>query len=242
MTLTVFAGGLLVSLSPALALFTLVVCRDNQLLIFSIGGAFFWLCGILLASLWWYVIPLHDMLWFAVLCSVFFQEAVRALSCFLMEIVDWKMEKHGLQHEVPNRLLVSMAIGLGCAVVYVLVNYASLLSESTGPGALFSPSCPGMSLFMVSSLLAFEFLIMHIAFSVIAFESYRWRKWHYVAYLWVAHYSASFMTMLNDPKASCVGAILGVGVVMLATVAVAIRVVLISPALLRTTASASSRR
>ena len=102
--------------------------------------------------------------------------------------------------------MVSLSIGLGSGTVYVLVTFVPILWESMGPGALFTDSCPRVSLFMISgtsqtnifslmmlAALALAFLLLHIILSVAAFEAYRLRKWHYAIAVWVVHYAASFL-------------------------------------------------
>jgi len=50
-----FFGCIFVTFGPALALFLLTIAQNNQLIILTIGGSFFWLISILFSSLWWFI-------------------------------------------------------------------------------------------------------------------------------------------------------------------------------------------
>ncbi|KAH3759372.1 gamma-secretase subunit Aph-1 [Pelomyxa schiedti] len=233
MTWVVFVGGLVVSFAPAVAVFVGLVIRDPQLIILTIGGAFVWLVGVLFSSMMWYLLPGKDVYWASIIYAVMFQELVRLGFCLLYMLIERRLERMGLSKEFPNRLLVSVALGLGSGVVYVLVTYVTILWESIGPGALFCDSCSRVSLFMINGAIAAAFLILHILLSLIAFEAYCRRKWLFVAAVWISHYAASFSTLLNGTNGSCIAAVLVVYSIDVIVCGLAVLVLRSSPLLIK---------
>ena len=60
MTFSMFLGCALIAFSPVVALYMLWVSRSGLLVILSIGSAFFWLVGMLVASIAWFIlVPLR---------------------------------------------------------------------------------------------------------------------------------------------------------------------------------------
>jgi len=223
MTYVLFTGGLFVAFGPAIALFLLVVLRSNQLIILTIGGSFFWLLSILLSSLWWFIIPpLRSSWWWVLPFSVFFQEIVRY---GFYRVYSWgfraptdprpqlpnqqgpNQRLHSLT-ERPNQIAASLAVGLGAGVTYALVMYISILWDGSGPGTLFSPACPTVSLYIVSAFLALFFVMLHIFQSIIAFEAFRLKSYLKMAVVWGSHLLASLLSLSNLEGGSCVGSTL----------------------------------
>eukprot|EP00727_Mastigamoeba_balamuthi_P010019 m51a1_g564 hypothetical protein (239) ;mRNA; f:501483-502679 len=211
MTYTAFFGDLFISLSPVVALFFLVVIRDHRLTILTIGGAFFWMLGILLSSMWWYIVaPMQGKAWFALLFSVAIQEAVRAAFVYLYMWVERRIEELRHDKEFPNRLLVSFSTGVGTANAYVLVMYLPVMWEAKGAATLFSSACPSSSLFSINAVLALEFSLLHVLMMVVAFEAYAERRVWLMITLFLTHYAASMLTLINSESGSCVASILSV--------------------------------
>jgi len=227
-----FFACLFVTFGPAIALFLLIVSRSNQLIILTIGGSFFWLISILFSSFWWYIIPpLREYYWWVVIWSVAFQEVVRYL---FYRVYAWGFRSHaenppqllnqqGPNHrlhsltERPNQIAAALAVGLGAGIAYALVMYTSILWDATGPGTLFSPACPKISLFMTSSLLALLFLSLHVFQSIIAFEGFRLKSYPKLAVVWGSHLLASLLSLANLPGGSCAGSLVPIFLVSAAT-------------------------
>jgi len=228
MTYVVFFGSLFVTFGPALALFLVVISRSNQLIIISIGGSFFWLLSILLASIWWYIIPpLREAYWFVIPFSVFFQELGRYV---FYRLYTWAFFRHQEQHRErvaanprlqslsakPDNIAASVAVGVGSGVTYALVMYTSVLWEAMGPGSLFSPACPGTSLFIISAIIALGFVLLHIFQSIIAFEAFRLKSKPRMAVVWSSHLAASLLSLANLPGGSCAGSIVPIYLIVAA--------------------------
>jgi len=228
MTYVLFFGCLFVTFGPAFALFWLVVTRSNQLIILTIGGAFFWLLSILLSSVWWFIIsPLRTSYWWVVPFSVLFQEAVRY---GLYRVYAWgfrapvdraadanvNQRLHSLT-ERPNQIAAALAIGLGSGITYALVMYASILWDATGPGASFSPACPKTSLFMVSSVLASCLILLHVFQSIIAFEAFGMKSFPRMGVVWASHLVTSLLSLANLPGGACAGSLIPIIGVTIAT-------------------------
>jgi len=89
--------------------------------------------------------------------------------------------------------------------------YVSVLWEATGPGTVFSPSCPSTNLFIISALLALLFSLMHVFLSLLLFEAYRTKNNRHIAMGWVAHFAISLLTMANLKGGYCVGSVAPIG-------------------------------
>ena len=158
MTNNAFVGQLFVSISPVLAIFIMGVVPNNRMLIISIGGAFSWMFSALLSSALWYAVgPLEDDPWFTILVSTIVQEAVRIGFYYLLKWFQSKTIQLTKANEFPNPLLMGLAVGVGTGLAYVLVLIFPVLWPSKGPGAVFSQSCPSVSLF---TLVAVQGMLM----------------------------------------------------------------------------------
>ncbi|KYQ92067.1 gamma-secretase subunit Aph-1 [Tieghemostelium lacteum] len=107
----------------------------------------------------------------------------------------------------PNHTLSSAAIGTGSGLTYGFVMFGSILWDATGPGTLFSPACPSTNLFMVSAILTMCIILLHICNSVLAFQGYRSKQYHIVAFVLLTHFIVSYLTLLNQPERNCVGSL-----------------------------------
>ncbi|KAK5576476.1 hypothetical protein RB653_007620 [Dictyostelium firmibasis] len=120
----------------------------------------------------------------------------------------------------PNHTLSSAAIGVGSGVAYGFIMFGSILWESTGPGTLFSPACPTVNLFMLSSIITLFMTLLHVVYNVLAFQGYRSKKYHLVAFVIITHFVTTYLTLLNLPTktTSCFGSVFTVGVITLFSV------------------------
>jgi len=119
-----FFGCLFIALAPPTAIFSLVISQNPRLIILTIGGSFFWLLSILIASVWWSIIaPLQNVYYWIIPWSVLFQEAIRF--AFFFYKLYTKAEKgfvakrtqqtaHLTTH--PDELKASLALGLGIGI------------------------------------------------------------------------------------------------------------------------------
>jgi anterior pharynx defective protein 1 len=233
MTLVLLAGSLLITFSPALALFILIITRSSQLVILSLGSAFFWLISILLTSIFWYIIPpLKTTYAFIIPFSVLFQEVFRWLFWL---IYDKAYNRGALANDPskPSNFLASLAIGWGIGTASALILFASVVWHGSGPGFLPAPACPSLSLFYLSALTALLFTLLHMALSVLAFDAYTRRVWWRVAFVVLAHLTASYLTLLNEAGGSCYAALFSILGVVLVTAVILWRTVVTENTLLR---------
>jgi len=206
----VFFGCLLIAFSPSFAVFMWLIASSPRLVILTIGSSFFWLLSILLASMWWYVIPpLRTIFFWTIPWSVFFQELFR----FLFFKLYTKAEKGFIRKNQTTRLTThpdnfkaALAFGLGSGITHSLVTYIAILWEALGPGSYFSPSCPNLSLFTLSALYSLCFTIYHLLWSLVAFDGFRERNFFKMGAVVACHLVASFLTMLN--LVSCIPSII----------------------------------
>ena len=73
-----FSGVLAAAFAPYAVLIVTVVAKQPELVILTIGAAFVWLCAILvIAIIWWALVPFRDELWLLVLYGGILQELSR---------------------------------------------------------------------------------------------------------------------------------------------------------------------
>lgn len=197
MGLLLFFGCLLIVFGPPLAIFIINVQHQAILVLFAIGGTFFWLLSILLsAALWYSISPLRTVFFVTIPVLVLLQEGSRWVFFKLYE----KVEKILFTSETKANvhfLAVALAGGLGYAICYSLVMYTGILAESAGPGATFVKSCGAVPVFLLSALLCLCFELLHICFGILTFVGYRKKAYWMIGFVIVAHLAASLVTILN---------------------------------------------
>jgi len=224
MGLSMFFGCIFIAYSPAFAIFLFGIMGSPRLVILCIGSAFFWLLGILFSSIWWFIIPpLRTAFFWTIPWSVFFQELFRFLFFYLYV----RAEKGFVRaHQTarltthPDDLRASLALGLGSGVTHSMVTYLSILWDATGPGTYFSPSCPSVSLFLISALLSFCFILFHVLWSIVAFEGFREKNYKKMGGVVACHLVASLLTLLNLPGGSCVASVILLFLLLIASAVV----------------------
>jgi len=221
-----FFGCLFIALSPAVAVFVLVVAKSPRLIILTIGSSFFWLISILLASIWWKIIsPFQSVYYWIIPWSVLFQELIR----FAFYKLYMKAEKgfvakrsqqtaHLTTH--PDELKASLALGLGMGLTHSFITYVTVLWEAIGPASSFSPACPNVNLFLTSALLSLCFILLNVFWTIISFDGFRRRSWLKMGGVVGSHLIASFLTLLNVKGGSCYTAII-LEFILLAVVGIA---------------------
>jgi len=219
----------LIAFGPAIAIFIFVLSKSPQLVIISIGSSFFWLLSLLVAAIWWYIIPpLRDIFFWIIPWTIFFQEGARILFFKLYTKGEKGLVRTAKTAQLtshPDHLKVALAFGFGSGVTHSFITYVSVLWDSLGPGTAFSPSCPTVSLFLLSALYSLFFILFHIFWAVLSFDAYRKSNWKMIGAVAGSHLVASLLTMLNLPGASCFAALfllfallVGVGIWTLQTV------------------------
>lgn len=159
MTAATFFACALSAYSPAIAIFSLHTSRYPQLVIISLFSAFFWLLAALLSSgIWLGIRQAIDSLPLTIFYSVLVQEIFRWL--YIRSLLRAEQGLHKASHEPDspyNRVRYALASGLGFGLISGMVSYVSLLSSAWGPGQLFLPSCPQVSLYYIAGTI----ILMH---------------------------------------------------------------------------------
>jgi len=79
-----------------------------------------------------------------------------------------------------------------------LVTYITLLSHSIGPGVIMCQSCPNVSLYFVSAINTCIFILLNIAWMIIAFASYGTpKKYTHIAWIIMSHLGASYAVCIS---------------------------------------------
>ena len=69
----------------------------------------------------------------------------------------------------------ALAGAVGFGGINALLIYGSVIAEAAGPGTLFTPHCEAMSVFVVASVYAFLWSLLHPLLMLIAFDGFRRR-------------------------------------------------------------------
>ncbi|KAJ1564484.1 gamma secretase complex protein, partial [Nowakowskiella sp. JEL0078] len=168
MPLLAFVGNALTAFGPALAVFFLYVRKAPQNVILALTAAFFWLVGVLLASLAWFA-GAKGILGMGV--AVVFQELMRAFFYWLYG----KMEKSldawsDTPHSKLNRPTHAFMIGYGMGLASSVVLYVGSLAESIGSGTMPCTSCPSMDVFFVGAIHTVLFWALHVFWNIVFWE------------------------------------------------------------------------
>ncbi|KAJ5073003.1 gamma-secretase subunit aph-1 [Anaeramoeba ignava] len=216
MTLVLFFGCLFVAFSPIIALFIFVIYKEAKLLIIMLAGAFFWLLSIFIASILWKIVkPLQDENAWSIAISIVAQEGVRLLLYKIFIKLEANIYRFATKQTLETEksyLKGSLACGVGYSFAYVLVMYGSVMTHSTGPGSLFTSECPKISLFIVNALLAHNFGILNILWTIIIFISFKSlknkkenKKIIYIFAITLSlasHFLLSYLTLIKNCKVS----------------------------------------
>jgi len=133
---------------------------------------------------------------------IFFKLYTRAEKGFVRSQQTAQLTTH------PDDLRASLALGLGSGLTHSMVTYLSVLWDATGPGSYFSPACPSISLFLINALLSFCFILLHIMWSIVAFDGFREKSYVKMGGVVLCHLVSSFLTLLNLPGGSCIATVL----------------------------------
>ncbi|TPX35794.1 hypothetical protein SmJEL517_g01891 [Synchytrium microbalum] len=202
MTLATFFGCLLTAYGPGLSIFFVHVAKKSQLVLLTISAAFFWLVGILIASIIWYIAPTAPI-YVTIFLAVFFQELFRWLFFLLLSRAEQGLK---LVSESANprydRIDYSFVCGLGFGLMSGMILYVTQLVESAGPGILPCKSCPSVDVFFISALTTSLFILLHVFWNMVAFQGFFRGSYWPAAYAFVTHLCASYGTLLIPSSVS----------------------------------------
>jgi len=206
MTALLFLGCSLVGYSVPAVVFLYLFARRAQLVIVAISSSFFWLLSQMVYSIiWYFVVPLQTVPWFIVPLGVLSQEAGRYIFFNLYSKAEASfsvVSTNAIAFPMSD-FYSATAAGLGFGVISSLLLDGSILAFSTGPGTLFSDTCPHFSTFVISAWNAFLMNIFHIFLMIIAFDGYRRRSPIIIACVIIAHLITGLLTLVYLQKNGC---------------------------------------
>jgi len=219
-------GSLAIVFTFPMAVAFFVVAPSAKLVILMFGSAFVWLCSALVSSLVWLaIVPLKDQHWFALLFAIAFQE--------LFRFGYWKLLKKaevGLStladdgSGASSREKQALVAGVGFSLMSTIMQFNTVLTESSGPGSVPAIGCPEYSMFTISTIMAAAFAAMNIFWSVIMHsgaEDIHSRSkamgFTKVGFVLITHYAASLLTLNNENPDSCAATLAPLYFIMLVT-------------------------
>eukprot|EP00753_Platysulcus_tardus_P018579 PLAT6931.1.p2 GENE.PLAT6931.1~~PLAT6931.1.p2 ORF type:complete len:254 (+),score=127.98 PLAT6931.1:30-764(+) len=224
MGLPLIVGNAAIAMAPVLAVFGLMVSKRPQLIIMVIIAGFFWLNAAWLST-WPGLIPgvldnSGSHAWLLLLPSVIMQFLVRyAYFRTYRRLEKGVIDMFGGVRVLPmDDLTSALAAGVGFAGMYVLVMYGGILQYAGGLATLVAPQC-GMSLFLLNSMTAYLFAILHLLWMLLAFDAFRRTSRLQYAIILASHLLASAVTLFNDAPGGCALALPLLAVITLAVAA-----------------------
>lgn len=194
-------------------------------LLLCVYSAFFWLIGLLAASVIWYaVVPLRDQLAFGLVNVCLFQEVMRFLFYFLVSKAEYSLQKMveaeaqvAIHSNHPRELDVAVrsangsakhgsifdhrtlafTSGLSFALMAGIIEYVYIFDGVIGPGTLLEGSNPGY-FFIFAGLTSFFMGLLQISWSIILFRAFHLRLYIDIVVVCATHVALSALTLLND--------------------------------------------
>lgn len=203
----VAVGVLFIASGPSLAIWLVILQRQAQLLVIGILSAFTWCLAMIFTGLIWLAIPpLKDTYPWTIFVAVTLQEALRL---FLFGVFRF-MERRSEDTEVflrvgaKNEVLSGLAVGLGYALMSVLIQfYSILIDEFLDDTAIYIEGCP-LNFFVAGAAFSLAFSILQMSLAVwlwsIYFEENRWVK---ILVGFAVHLAISETALLNLIQNGC---------------------------------------
>ncbi|ORX48138.1 Aph-1 [Piromyces finnis] len=208
---------LLIAYGPSITIFILYISRSAQLVILVVSSAFFWLISILISSIYWFIANLvfkyeklenansdkdyYKRIIYLMLISVlsvFTQELFRWLFWKLLNKAEAGLNAMSEKPKSPlNKYHFSFASGLGFGVMSGLVSYSTVLADSLKPGTILCGACPTMPMPFIAALITSIFVLLHIVWSIIAFNAFEKKEKLLIAWVFIGHLMASLATILT---------------------------------------------
>lgn len=225
MTVVAGLGYTLLSIGPAVALFSSVIATKPFLILTVVASALVWLLTLICVSALCraFVPSTSDGRLYAVvlISAVLLQEAVRPLlwQVYLraettLDALAVKLSKPGLLF--TDKIQIALAAGLGHGLAHVFFFCLSLVVVAYGPATYYKESCPEMPFFLATALTGLGFLLIHIASMVIAFMGYSDGKQLLRLFPPCMHLLAALLTLVSAAPHGCTA---GVSLVLTCAVA-----------------------
>lgn len=206
-------GYALVALGPAFSLFAGVVARKPFLVLTLLTSTLFWLISlIILSGIWRVFLPIRSGAWWPyailILTSVAFQEGIRLVFWRLYKKMEEMLDSFADRISKPrlcltDKMLISLAGGLGHGVAHAVFFCLSLLTPAFGRATFYTERCSKLPFFLTSALIALGFLVIHTFSMIIAFNAYDEGKKSDQVFVPVIHLAAAAMTLVNLAPGGC---------------------------------------
>lgn len=221
----VAVGTFFIAASPSVALWLAMLQRRAHLLVVSILAAFTWILALILSGAIWFAIPpLKQRYPWVLFTTVLFQELARFVLFlsfrFVARLGDGDGVEAFLRRGTKNEVLSGLAVGVGFALMSVLVNFYSVLAdEFSDDTAIYTDTCP-INFFVAAASYSLAFSLLHIALGAFVWPAYADSSgWAKVITAFVIHLSIAEATLANRNSDGCVWGIgLVFGLVLLAIV------------------------
>lgn len=202
----VAVGTFFVAAGPALAVTFVFLLPNPHLVVLSTIAAFVWSIALSISgTVYWMIPPLRETYAWLLFVVVTAQELMRLA---LFELFRY-MFKSGdgvqafLRPGVKNDTLTGLSVGTGFAILSVMVNfYSAVIDEFRDDTAIYTDKCP-INFFLVSSLNALAFSILHMVLGVFVWPAYARRSWSYILAAYALHLGVSEVTLLNRREQGC---------------------------------------
>jgi len=160
MTVAAGLGYALIALGPALSLFAGVVARKPFLVLTLLSSTLFWLISlIVLSGIWRGFLPIKSGTWWAyailIITSVALQEGTRLVFWRLYKKMEEMLDAFADRISKPrlsltDKMLISLAGGLGHGVAHAVFFCLSLLTPAFGQATFYVERCSKMPFFLAS--------------------------------------------------------------------------------------------
>ncbi|XP_019184670.1 PREDICTED: gamma-secretase subunit APH1-like [Ipomoea nil] len=214
MTVAAGIGYALLALGPSLSLFVAVISKKPFLVLTFLSSTLVWLISLIgLSAIWRAFLPLKTTAWWPyailILSSVSFQEGLRVLFWKvykrLEDILDGFADRVSKPRLfITDKMLISLAGGLGHGVAHAVFFCLSLLTPAFGPATYYVQKCSQLPFFLVSAIIALAFVTIHTFSMVIAFNGYAEGNKVDQCFVPVVHLVAGMLTMTNLAVGGCV--------------------------------------
>lgn len=156
------------------------VLRTSQLTLVLCSAALFELFALLITSLLWYLIPplnIDSTQYALVPMSVLVTEALRLAFCHYYVRCERSFRSVSINSLLFPLSDFSSAMAAGCATgtMYVALYCGVVFSHALGPGAVFTPRCEDLSLFVLAAWNGLWHSLLHCALALLMLDAYRRR-------------------------------------------------------------------
>uniref|UniRef100_A0A7N0TUQ6 Gamma-secretase subunit APH1-like n=1 Tax=Kalanchoe fedtschenkoi TaxID=63787 RepID=A0A7N0TUQ6_KALFE len=213
MTVAAGIGYVLLALGPSLSLFVAVISKKPFLILTLLSSTLLWLISlIILSGVWRAFLPFKTSAWwpFAILIitSIAFQEVLRILFWKVYKRLEDILDSFADKVSKPrlfltDKMLLSLAGGLGHGVAHAVFFCISLLTPAFGPATFYIESCPELPFFLISAIIALAFVTIHTFSMVIAFNGYAEGAKLDQYIVPIVHLVAGMATLINLTHGGC---------------------------------------